>query len=166
MTTLMISLREFKDADAPLLVEYLNHPQVTHYITAAIPTPYTLDDAHWWIKHSKQSTLIKAITYQGQFIGCISATPGQFEYSHSAEIGYWLGNAYWQQGLATQALAMFVEKLQKDGELKRVFVSVVTDNNRSISVLKKNEFELEGTLKQASCKNGVFFDEHIYAKLI
>jgi len=162
----MISLRKFKDVDAPLLVEYLNHPQVTQYITAAIPTPYTLEDAHWWIKHSKQSTLIKAITYQGQFIGCISATPGQFEYSHSAEIGYWLGHAYWQQGLATQALTLFVEKLQQEGEFKRVYVSVVTDNNRSISVLKKNEFQLEGTLKQASYKNGVFFDEHIYARLI
>ena len=162
----MITLREFIADDAPLLVHYLNNSDVTQYITAAIASPYTLADANDWLSFSDNNPLIKAVEYNGKFVGCISATVGNFEYGHSAELGYWLGQEHWQQGIGTQAVKRFIDYLQQSTQLSRLYVSVVTENSRSISVLKKNEFQLEGTLKHASYKNGVLYDEHIYGKLI
>lgn len=162
----MITLRKFRQDDIPLLVEYLNNDKVTRYITAAINQPYTQDDALQWLAFCADNSLINAIAYDGQLVGCISATVGNFEYSHSAELGYWLGRQHWQKGIASQAVQMFIRQLQQTTSLSRVFVSVVAENHRSINVLTNNDFELEGRLKQASCKNGEFFDECIYAKLI
>lgn len=162
----MITLRKFRQDDIPLLFEYLNNDKATRYITAAINQPYTQDDALQWLAFCADNSLINAIEYDGQLVGCISATVGNFEYSHSAELGYWLGRQHWQKGIASQAVQMFIRQLQQTTSLSRVFVSVVAENHRSINVLTNNDFELEGRLKQASCKNGEFFDECIYAKLI
>lgn len=169
----MITLRSLNTSDAQLLVHYLNDNQTTQYITAAIPQPYTFDDASWWIEHANNSSpsgvIIKAIEFNGVFVGCISATAGQFEYHRSAELGYWVGRLsfnkelsnkeLWNQGIATEALSLFIEALKDTTHLSRLFVSVVTENRASIRVLEKNGFTLDGTLKQTSYKNGEFFDE-------
>jgi RimJ/RimL family protein N-acetyltransferase len=168
----MISLRQFQTSDAELLVSYLNTPEVTQYITASIPTPYTNTDALWWIEHARQtpyqahSNLIKAIEYKGNFVGCISATVGHFEYANSAELGYWIGKAFWNLGITTEAVKQFAELLFSTNKLNRLFVSVVAKNIASIRVLEKNGFVYEGTLKHASHKNGQYFDECLMAKLL
>jgi RimJ/RimL family protein N-acetyltransferase len=162
----MISLRQFQTSDAELLVSYLNTPEVTQYITASIPTPYTNTDALWWIEHADQNEYIQAIEYKGKFVGCISATVGHFEYANSAELGYWIGKAFWNLGITTEAVKQLVELLFSTNKLNRLFVSVVAKNIASIRVLEKNGFVCEGTLKHASHKNGQYFDECLMAKLL
>jgi len=161
----MITLRQFKATDSDLLLKYLNDAEVTQYITNAIPQPYDVEDAKWWIEHSRNNEYIKAIEYQGEFVGCISATLGDFEYNRSAELGYWLGKAFWNQGIATQAVELFGDTLFNNTNLVRLFVSVVSDNKASIRVLEKNGYLFEGTLKRASFKNGRFYDEVLFAKI-
>jgi len=161
----MITLRQFKATDSDLLLKYLNDADVTQYVTNAIPQPYTLADAHWWIDHSRDCEHIKAIEYQGELVGCISATLGDFEYNRSAELGYWLGKAFWNQGIATEAVSLFGNTLFNSTNIERLFVSVVSENTASIKVLEKNGYILEGTLRKASFKNGRFYDEVLLAKL-
>lgn len=45
----MLRLRHFKDTDQALLVNYLNNSDVKRFLSPKIPTPYTHDDACWWI---------------------------------------------------------------------------------------------------------------------
>ena len=158
-------LRDFNQTDIPLLLNYLNNSKVTQYITASIPQPYTNDDALWWINEGSQSEFIKAIEVNGVFVGCISATIGNFEYNRSAELGYWLGEDHWGQGIATKAVKVFSQELFKNTQLMRLFVSVVNENKASIRVLEKNNFVYEGLLRNASYKNGQFFDECVLSKI-
>lgn len=159
-----VTLRDFQQSDADLLVSSMNNKTVTRYITDAIPQPYTLNDANWWINTGSHSDLIKAIEFNGEFVGCISAKKGEFEYKRSAELGYWLGSAFWNQGIATDAVTLFTNQLFDSTDLIRLFVSVVAENAASIRVLEKNGYTHEGLLKKASFKNGEFFDECILAK--
>jgi RimJ/RimL family protein N-acetyltransferase len=161
----MIKLRTFNTTDCDLLVSYLNDNTVTQYITAAIPQPYSNDDAQWWVNVGSKSAYIKAIELDGTLIGCISADFVQFEYIRSAELGYWLGTAYWNRGLATQAVKIFTQSLFNNTDVVRLFVSVVSDNKPSIRVLEKNGFSHEALLKKASFKKGLFFDECLLSKL-
>lgn len=161
----MITLRAFKNSDVDLLMGYLNEAKVSQYITGAIAQPYTREDALWWVNSGSRSDFIKAIEYNGTFVGCISATFGDFEYSRSAELGYWLGSDYWNQGIATQVVKEFSQSLFEQTHLNRLFVSVVAQNTASIRVLEKNGFSQEGLFKKASYKNGVYFDECLMAKL-
>jgi RimJ/RimL family protein N-acetyltransferase len=165
LENIIVKLRSFKDQDLDLLVFYLNKEEVTKHITAAIPKPYTKNDAQWWINNSKSSAHIKAIEINGKFVGCISAKIGDFEYSCGAEIGYWVGNDFWNQGIATEAVRLFSESLFTSTDLIRLFVSVVSLNIGSIRVLEKNGFSLEGVLKKASFKHGEYFDEHLLSKI-
>ena len=161
----MITLRAFNNSDIPLLLAYLNDQKVTQYITAAIPQPYCIDDAKWWVNCASQANTIKAIELDGILVGCISATKGDFEYSRSAELGYWLGRDYWNQGITTQAVAEFSQSLFKCTDIVRLSVSVVSDNKASIRVLEKNAFSQDGLLKKASFKQGQFYDECLFSKI-
>ena len=136
----MIKLRDFVSSDSTLLAVYLNDEKVTQYITDAIPQPYTQSDVQWWLNVGSKEENIKAIEVNGILVGCISATRGSFEYNRSAELGYWLGRKYWNQGIATQAVSEFSELLFNATDIVRLFASVVADNTASIRVLEKNNF--------------------------
>ncbi|WP_299589284.1 GNAT family protein [uncultured Microbulbifer sp.] len=161
----MLKLRQFDKSDINSIMLYLNDNEVTRYITDAIPQPYTESDARWWVENSESSSLTKAIEYKGELVGCISAKVGEFEYSCSAELGYWIGRQFWSNGIATEAVRVFTDMLFKYTDIVRLFVSVVSINGASIRVLEKNGYLYEGTLRKASCKNGQYFDENLYSKI-
>jgi len=161
----MIQLREFTCADTDLLMVYLNSSEVTQYMTGAIAQPYTEADAQWWIEQGSITGHVKAIELDGVFVGCISAAVGAFEYSHSAELGYWIGRQYWNKGTATDAVKVFTDLLFTTTDITRLFVSVVADNTASIRVLEKNGYTIEGTHNHASFKGGRYFNEHTFAKI-
>ena len=100
----MMILREFKQHDTFQIVTILNNQQVARYLSSKIPFPYTQADANWWINEGAKCGIIKAIEVDGLCVGCIGAIPGEFEYSRSGEIGYWLSQQYWGQGIITQAI--------------------------------------------------------------
>ena len=161
----MTKLRNVKDSDTDLLISYLNNSEVTKHITDAIPQPYTINDAQNWLKNCRDSEYTKAIEFDGEFVGCISAKRGEFEYSCGAELGYWIGREFWNQGIATEAVRKFTNLLFQTPDIVRLFVSVVSINGASIRVLEKNGYSLEGTLKKASFKHGLYYDEHVFSKI-
>jgi len=161
----MIKLRAFKASDTDLLVSYLNSPKVTRYITSAIAQPYTEGDAQWWVEEGSGIAHAKAIEFNGTLVGCISANVGEFEYSRSAELGYWVAREYWNKGIASEAIKLFTDSIFSSTDITRLFVSVVAENAASLRVLEKNAYTNEGTHRQASFKNGRYFDEHCLAKL-
>jgi len=161
----MITLRDFKDVDSALLLVYLNDGQVTQYITDAISKPYAQEDVQWWLKVGCKENYTKAIEFNGTFVGCISATKGSFEYSRSAELGYWIGREYWNQGIVTQAVKEFAELIFKSTNIARLFNSVVTENQASLRVLEKNAFTHDALIEKASFKKGRFFDECLLSKI-
>lgn len=161
----MITLRDFKQQDAPHIIKTLNDEQVTRFLSSKIPFPYTQADADWWINQGSKNGIIKAIVVNEQFAGCIGITPGEFEYSRSGEIGYWLNNHFWGQGIITHAITQICDEAFKNSNLNRIFGAVFAGNTGSIKALTKCGFEAEAILKQAIYKNGVFYDSHIFSKL-
>ncbi|MEI6122509.1 MAG: GNAT family N-acetyltransferase [Bacteroidota bacterium] len=61
------------------------------------PHPYTLEDAKGFVLIGMQQnpTTIFAIEHKGIYVGNISLIPGQDVYRKSAEIGYFIGEPYW-----------------------------------------------------------------------
>ncbi|MBH0077042.1 GNAT family N-acetyltransferase [Pseudoalteromonas sp. SWYJ118] len=165
----MITLRDFQPHDAPHIIKTLNDEQVTRYLSSKIPFPYTQADADWWINQGSKNDVIdaavKAIVVNEQFAGCIGITPGEFEYSRSGEIGYWLNKTYWGQGIITRAITLICEEAFAQSNLNRIFGAVFTGNIGSMKALTKSGFEQEAILKQAIYKNGVFYNSHIFSKL-
>jgi len=69
-------------------------------------------------------------------------------------IGYFLAEAYWGKGIATESLKVLVRYLFENVEVNRIQAEVMPENNESKKVLTKNGFIKEGTLRQASWWSG------------
>ena len=161
----MITLRAFKQHDTFQIVTILNDQQVARYLSSKIPFPYTQADAQWWVNQGSKFGIIKAIEVDGLCVGCIGINPGEFEYSRSGEIGYWLSQQYWGQGIITQAIGLLTKEVFKSTNLNRIHAAVFAGNAGSMKALLKSGFNTEAILKQAIYKNGHYFDSHIFSML-
>jgi hypothetical protein len=82
----------------------------------------------------------------------------------SAEIGYWLGENYWNKGIMTTAVKEMTEyAFLNFPELHKLYAPVFDFNLASQRVLQKAGFEREAVLKQAAVKNGNVVDLHYYS---
>lgn len=70
-----------------------------------------------------------------------------------------------QQGIATQ-LIKFAENWAKEKGIRRLELTVVTENKPAVSLFEKTGFEKEGTRKNAVRINGGLYDEYFMAKAI
>ncbi|MCQ8877476.1 GNAT family N-acetyltransferase [Pseudoalteromonas shioyasakiensis] len=162
----MLRLRDFKPKDQALLINYLNNPDVKRYLSPKIPSPYTVDDARWWVETGSKAGGIFAIEKDGLFIGCVSAIAGELEYCKSAEVGYWLAKEYWGQGIVTAALALLIAQVQATTDIVRLHAVVFEGNTGSSKVLLKSGFKHEALLEKAIYKEDCFYNANLYGQLI
>lgn len=85
-----------------------------------------------------------AIIWQGQFIGVV----GLFGQADSREIGYWLGEPFWGQGLMKDALAGLMDHLVRLDPKLRIVAGVFTDNPASAHLLKRLGFKQDINLSE------------------
>ena len=69
-------------------------------------------------------------------------------------IGYYLAEAYWGKGIATEAVHMIVKYLFEEVAINRIQAEVMPLNEPSKKVLLKNGFLKEGLIRQASLWSG------------
>lgn len=69
-------------------------------------------------------------------------------------IGYFLNEDYWGQGIATKAVQLLTRYLFEQVGVNRLQAEVMPANGASKTVLQKNGFMLEGTLRQATVWSG------------
>ena len=82
----------------------------------------------------------------------------RFELRGNPSVAYRLGKEFWGQGLATQALRLFLHRLTE----RPLYARAASDNHRSIRVLEKAAFVCEG--KEVSYANArkIPIDELIF----
>jgi len=85
--------------------------------------------------------------------------------SSRGEIGYELGQKYWGNGYATEALKEVIRFGFEETHLNRVEAFVVPEAHRSIRVLEKLDFKKEGTLREYGYWNNRYWNELIYSLL-
>ena len=143
----------------------LNCSEVTEFLSSRIPSPYTVNDAEWWLETGCKQGLIRAIEINGKFAGCIGAEPGQHEHVFTGEVGYWLAKEFWHQGYATQALKQLLALVEPE-TFARLQATVFQGHISSCKVLEKCGFKLEATLENALYKHGRFYDAFLYGQLV
>ena len=61
--------------------------------------------AHWAKVLADPAVICRTVLADGAVVGNIVS----FDFEGRREIGYWLGRAFWGQGIATRAVAAFIE---------------------------------------------------------
>ena len=159
-------LRPYRKGDEKSLQNNINDRDIYKY-TDRIPYPYRLVDAKNWIKKCINSSRKKtefnfAIDINGQVVGGIGFDQIK---GHSAEIGYWLGKKYWNQGIMGEAIKLVTNFGFRKLKLKRITAHVFHKNKASARILEKNNYKLEGILRKSHSKDGKLYDELLYAKV-
>ncbi len=74
------------------------------------------------------------------------------------EVAYWIGKDYWGRGVATRALAEFLNNFQKT---RPIFARVAKDNLGSFRVLQKCNFKVVGEGKGFANARGKEVEEFV-----
>jgi RimJ/RimL family protein N-acetyltransferase len=161
-------LREWRRGDEPSLVRHANNRNVWINLRDTFPCPYTLVDARSWIRlaNTNALNLVFAIDVDQFAVGAIGLRPGEDIHSHSAEIGYWLGEEYWNRGIATEAVTAVTEYAFNTLGMVRVHAEVFQWNTASMRVLEKVGFVREGVLHKSVYKDKQWVDEVVFAKVV
>lgn len=155
-------LRAFALADEPHLVALAGNYEVAKN-TLNIPHPYTTADAHRWVQltqenYAQRTGYAFAIERKAtsEFIGGIGLTLDLR--CARAEAGYWLGQPYWGQGLASEALAAVLRFGFETLSLNKIYATHIPENPASGRVMLKNGMVKEGELVQHTRRDGRYHD--------
>ena len=161
-------LRPFKKGDESSLRENINNKKI-YRNTVNIPYPYTLKDAKDWIARNLKETRRKKpgmINFVIDINGKVAGSIGFHKIEdHKAELGYWLAEKYWGQGIMTQAVKLATEFGFKKLKLKRIYARVFSFNKASKRVLEKAGYKFEGILRKNTKKDNRFIDDCLFAKI-
>ena len=159
------TLRPFIQNDIDSLVKYANNMKIAKFMTDQFPHPYSVDKGKAFIAFATNNTPVHilAISIDDQAVGGIGIHPQSDIHSQNAELGYWLGEPYWGQGIVTNAIRIMVDYGFKNFNINRIFARPFGSNLPSQRVLEKNGFILEARFHQTILKNGQFEDELVYA---
>lgn len=181
--TSRLLIRPMHPQDAAAMHKYASPPSITKHMSLAFAYPYTLKHAKNWIAmnvtYPLNAYVICEISHPEIAIGGIGLKPGSDVQSHTAEVGYWVGEEFSGKGYMTEALEAFTAwsfanyknggangdgKLPEGAgkELTRLFAGVFSGNEGSMKCLEKSGYLKEGVLKGHVEKWGESKDLHMY----
>ncbi len=159
------TLRPFTINDLESFVKYANNPKIANNLTDKFPHPYTIEHGKMFIEKATKNnpTNIFAIDINGEACGGIGIHPQDDVQRKNAELGYWLAEPFWGNGIISKAIPQIVEYGFKNFDITRIYARPYGTNAASQRVLEKAGFKLEGKFEKTLFKNGEFLDEWIYA---
>lgn len=161
-------LRPWTSEDEASLVQHANNRNIWLNVRDRFPHPYTDNDAKLWIKIANRDTtmLNLAMEVDQQAVGGLGVIFKDDVYHRTAEIGYWLGEAYWNQGLTSRAVAALSDYVLEHYDIIRLYAGIFEHNIASARVLEKAGYEFEARLRNSVTKDGQTMDELIYVRLL
>jgi RimJ/RimL family protein N-acetyltransferase len=130
-----VRIRPVNIEDLPLFYPQQIDPDAMYMAGFAPETAdYEAFLAHWDKIMGDEKTTVRTILYGDQVAGNILG----FIYNDLPHVGYWIGRDYWGKGIATQALAQFLEIVT----VRPIYARVLKDNLGSRRVLEKCGFQI------------------------
>lgn len=137
-----LTLRQPTPADLPAMVALANNPKMPQ-TTATLPFPFTEADGQDFLAKAADDPMMRAYAIAGADDGFIGVLLFKFEEGQRPEIGYWLGEPYWGQGFAAEALRGLVAAARGLAGFERLTARVLQANPASVRVLEKAGFSIE-----------------------
>lgn len=169
LSTRRLLLRPLEQGDAPAIRAMAGTLEVAE--NTFLPHPYKEEKAKEFIASRKKAweegaevSFAITVTESGTFAGVIGLKDIEAGYRR-AEMGYWLGVAYWGKGYATEAACETLRFAFGRLELNRVFAACFHTNPASCRVLEKAGMKQEGVLRQHVYRFGAYRDLIMYGVL-
>ncbi|KAK2059853.1 acetyltransferase [Colletotrichum caudatum] len=156
-------------ADAPDMARLANNLKIAGNMRNTFPSPYLPEHAEAWLKLCAKdpgNNFAVCRAEDGAYVGNIGIIQGNDVLHRTWELGYWIGEEYWGQGFASEALiALCRFCFENSPELLRLEASMFSTNTASRRVLEKAGWTYEGTKRQAVEKQGRVLDLFLFSIL-
>jgi len=157
LVTERLVMRKPHVEDIDTIVEHINNRHVSTMLPA-VPHPYTHNDATDFVAKAAAGAAglcVYAITLAetGAFIGCCDVRlrcAGE-----GVEIGYWLGEPFWGQGYATEAISALIDTAFRATDIDVLYAACFASNAASRHVLAKAGFNPHCNLEMRSNISGI-----------
>jgi RimJ/RimL family protein N-acetyltransferase len=128
-----VELREVTEADLPTFYQH-QRDELAYRMVGFEPKDWDAFVAHWTKNMANPDTVERAVVVDGELAGNMVC----FDQDGKREVGYWIGREFWGRGIATEALAQFLDEITE----RPLYAVVVVHNVGSIRVLQKCGFVL------------------------
>lgn len=162
-------LRPFRIGDELSLMKNINNKKI-YRMVSHIPYPYTLKDAKKWISlnlkeydRNKISMINFVIDMNGEVVGSIGIQ--KIKRNHKGEIGYWLAERYWNNGIMTEALKLITKFGFNMLKLKRLELKTHLSNKASQRIAEKAGYKFNEILMNDVKRGGKFLNAFLFFKI-
>ena len=134
-----VALRPIDDSDLDALFDQMRDPESVRMaaFTPEDPDNRTAFDTHMKRVRARPDVTMRAVTADGRLVGSIAS----FVVDGDVELTYWIDRSFWGQGIASRALALFLDIVP----VRPLFARAASDNVGSLKVLRKAGFAIIGT---------------------
>ena len=166
---MLCKIRKWRLSDAADLAKALSNPKVQNNLRDGLSFLYTekdgLDYINAMLSADENDTFAFAVTVDDKAIGSIGVFRQGNIHRYTGELGYYIAEEYWGNGIMTEAVKQICEYVFKNSDMIRIYAEPFSHNSASCRVLEKAGFQFEGLLKQNAVKNGEVIDMKMYALL-
>ena len=148
-----VELREVEDADSDTIFAQMRDPEAVRMaaFTADDPDDRAAFDRHLTRLRTDPDITLRAITEDGRLVGTIAS----FRVGADTEVTYWLDRSAWGRGIASRALALFLDVVR----VRPMYARAAEDNAGSLRVLRKAGFRDIGTERAYASTRGAEITE-------
>ena len=169
LRTERLIIRQARIRDAESLLQCTGDPEVARYVLwephrSLAECRSHLHYLHKQYRACRPSSYVVALRDGDRAIGTIGFTSYQ-ERTRTAEVGYSFARAYWNHGVASEALEAFLSLCFERMHLHRVEAMHDVENPASGHVMEHCGFRYEGTLRQRVWNKGQWRDVCLWAIL-
>jgi RimJ/RimL family protein N-acetyltransferase len=134
-----VALRPIEDSELDALFDQMRDPESVWMaaFTAEDPDNCEAFDTHMSAVRASPDVTPRAVTRDGHVVGSIAS----FVVDDHTEVTYWIDRAVWGQGVASEALALFLDSVA----VRPLYARAASDNVGSLRVLRKAGFTVIGT---------------------
>ena len=169
LITERLTLRKLLSSDAADVIVFRGDWRVQRYNG---PVLQDLEEVHSLIGELEAEYNVRAGICWAVTFTTIDKVLGLFgfhywnKYHRRAEVGYDLARAYWDQGIASEALGAIIRFGFEQMNLNRIYAGTIADNHESVRLLERLGFQREGTRRKYSWEeDGTFHDSAMYGLL-
>lgn len=162
-------LKPISSKHAKDLAKNMNNWNVLKHLSP-IPFPYEIKHAREFsgkmekeMKKEEPEDYVMVIEINGEVVGAVGVH--NIKYAHKAELGYWLAEQHWGNGIMPEVVKKFTSHVFSRFKLRRLYALANSTNKASMRVLEKNGMQFEGIERKTLFERGKYIDCHVYSKI-
>jgi RimJ/RimL family protein N-acetyltransferase len=156
-------LRPLLERDIPLLLRWVNDPEIRQFITRVFPAMEN-DEKEWLERlhrHSDKEVVLIMETLGHTPIGTMGIHGIDWR-NRVATTGALIGEkSFWGKGYGTDAKMILLDYALNRLNLRKIMSRVYAFNKRSLAYSLHCGYRIEGRLKESVFINGRYWDEYI-----